>query len=216
MENLYFLKKIVTKIYDVIRRTERYIAQEYSVIQPILPEEITFIHSEDLLAQYPNLTSLERETEACKEYGAIFVIGIGGNLDSGEPHDGRSPDYDDWSTPTSQDYTGLNGDIIVYNPLFERAYELSSMGIRVDASALIRQCLWIFVESETHLLRVRADQVNDFAGALRDLLGGQVEQIPLGVACFLGPQAEVACVHVLDVCRPGRQGVAEEDGAGIR
>jgi len=136
---LDFLKKVVNKIYDVIRRTELFIAQEYSAIQPILPEEITFIHTEDLEAEYPDLSPSERETEVCKKYGAVFVIGIGGELKNGEPHDGRAPDYDDWSTPTEGRNRGLNGDILVYYPLFERAYELSSMGIRVDPAALMRQ-----------------------------------------------------------------------------
>ena len=136
---LDFLKKIVSKIYDVIRRTELFIAQEYTTIQPILPEEITFIHSEDLEAEYPDLSPPERETAVCKKYGAVFVIGIGGELKNGEPHDGRAPDYDDWSTPTVGRNRGLNGDILVYYPLFDRAYELSSMGIRVDPAALMRQ-----------------------------------------------------------------------------
>ena len=138
-KQLDFLKKIVRKIYDVIRRTELFIAQEYAAIQPILPEEITFIHSEDLEDEYPDLSPMERETAVCKKYGAVFVIGIGGELKNKEPHDGRAPDYDDWSTPTEGQYRGLNGDILVYYPLFERVYELSSMGIRVDAAALMRQ-----------------------------------------------------------------------------
>jgi aspartate--ammonia ligase len=138
-KQLVFLKKIVEKIYDVIRRTELFIAQEYASIQPILPEEITFIHSEDLEQEFPDLSPSERETEACKKYGAVFVIGIGGELTDGKPHDGRAPDYDDWSTPTVDHRKGLNGDILVYYPLFERSYELSSMGIRVDSSSLARQ-----------------------------------------------------------------------------
>ncbi len=136
---LVFLKKIIKKIYDVIRRTELFIAQEYNAIQPILPEEITFIHAEDLENEYPDLLPVERETEVCKKYGAVFVIGIGGDLRSGQPHDGRAPDYDDWSSPTEDNRRGLNGDILVYYPLFERAYELSSMGIRVDPTTLMRQ-----------------------------------------------------------------------------
>ncbi len=136
---LNFLKKIVKKIYDVIRRTELYIAQEYNSIQPILPDDITFVHTEDLEKQYPNIKPSERETEVCKEHGAAFIIGIGGQLKNGKAHDGRAPDYDDWSTPTDGERKGLNGDIVVYNPLFEKAYELSSMGIRVDAASLIRQ-----------------------------------------------------------------------------
>lgn len=137
--NLEFLKSIVRKIYDVIRRTEKYICYRRNVIEPILPEEITFIHSEDLEEQYPDLTPKKRENIACKEYGAIFLIGIGGKLKNGKPHDGRAPDYDDWSTPTTGGRTGLNGDILVHYPMFDCAYELSSMGIRVDPEALLRQ-----------------------------------------------------------------------------
>jgi aspartate--ammonia ligase len=137
--NIDFLKWVVRKIYDVIRRTERYISHLYPEIQPILPDEITFFNSEDLAESYPDLTPKEREKIICKEHGAVFVIGIGADLLDGKPHDGRAPDYDDWSTPTSEGYRGLNGDIIVYYPELDCAYELSSMGIRVDPAALVRQ-----------------------------------------------------------------------------
>jgi len=137
--NLEFLKGIVRKIYDVIRRTEKYICYRRNVIEPILPEEITFVHSEELEEKYPDLTPKERENIICREAGAVFLIGIGGTLKSGKPHDGRAPDYDDWSTPTGGGRMGLNGDILVHYPLFDCAYELSSMGIRVDSEALLRQ-----------------------------------------------------------------------------
>lgn len=137
--NLDFLKWVVVKIYDVIRRTERYVSHLYPAITPELPEEITFIHSEDLEKRFPNLPPKEREKRICQEYGAVFVIGIGADLPGGVPHDGRAPDYDDWTTPTSEGHKGLNGDIIVYYPLLDCAYELSSMGIRVDPPALLRQ-----------------------------------------------------------------------------
>lgn len=137
--NLEFLKQVVTKIYDVIRRTERYVSHLYPEIVPNLPEEITFIHSEDLEKNYPDLPPKEREKRICQEHGAVFVVGIGADLPGGEPHDGRAPDYDDWSTPTSEGHHGLNGDILVYYPLLDCAYELSSMGIRVDPPALLRQ-----------------------------------------------------------------------------
>ena len=106
---------------------------------PILPETIRFIQSEDLLKMYPSLSPRERETEAARKYGAIFVIGIGGKLSDGKKHDGRAPDYDDWTTPSDGGYKGLNGDIILWNPVLESAFEVSSMGIRVDKTALLRQ-----------------------------------------------------------------------------
>ncbi|MBN1636838.1 MAG: aspartate--ammonia ligase [Deltaproteobacteria bacterium] len=137
--NVGFLKYIVCKIYDVIRRTEKYIAHKYSVIRPVLPEMITFVHSEDLVDSYPDLTPKEREYLVCKKYGAVFVIGIGAKLKDGKPHDGRAPDYDDWSTLSDGGYPGLNGDILVYYPVLDCVLELSSMGIRVDAEALLRQ-----------------------------------------------------------------------------
>lgn len=131
-----FLKSIVRKIYEVILRTEKYICHTYPIIKRILPDKITFIHSEDLETRYPELTPVERENIACREHGAVFIIGIGYPLKSGKPHDGRAPDYDDWSTPTPGGHHGLNGDILVYYPLLKKAYELSSMGIRVDKKAL--------------------------------------------------------------------------------
>lgn len=134
-----FLKEIVRKIYDVIRRAEKYVAYQYPVIKAFLPEEITFFHSEDLEERYPELTPKERENIICKEYGAVFVIGIGGALKNGQPHDGRAPDYDDWTTPLEKGYKGLNGDILVHNPVLGCAFELSSMGIRVDRDTLLKQ-----------------------------------------------------------------------------
>ncbi len=137
--NVEFLTRIVEKIYDVIRRTERFICHEYDALEPSLPEEITFIHTEDLARRYPRLSPSERETAACREHGAVFLIGIGAPLHGGQPHDGRAPDYDDWSTETGEGRRGLNGDILVYNPMLDSAFELSSMGIRVDPNALRRQ-----------------------------------------------------------------------------
>ena len=136
---LEYLKKTVETIYDVIRRTERYICYSHHQLKPVLPDEITFIYAEDLLKEYPHMTSKEREREACIKYGAVFLIGIGSDLEHGEPHDGRAPDYDDWSTETGNGYKGLNGDILVYNSLIDKAYELSSMGIRVDRDAMLKQ-----------------------------------------------------------------------------
>jgi len=134
-----FLKATVSTIYDVIRRTERFIGHEYDSIEAYLPNEIEFVHAEDLMRRYPDLSPKEREYKACREFGAVFVIGIGGELSDGSIHDGRAPDYDDWSTPTADGYSGLNGDILVYNRVLDAPFELSSMGIRVDSAALERQ-----------------------------------------------------------------------------
>ncbi len=136
--NLEFLKSIVKKIYLVLKKTEHYIYAHYPEIKPILPEEIFFIHSKELEKRYPELSPIERENAICKEYGAVFIIGIGAPLNDGHPHDGRAPDYDDWTTPTEEG-EGLNGDIIVWYPLLEKAFEISSMGIRVDQQALEKQ-----------------------------------------------------------------------------
>lgn len=137
--NLDFLKNIVKTIYKSMKSLEFIVYEHYPKIKPILPDEITFIHTEELLAQYPKLSPQQRENEATKKYGAIFVIGIGGTLADGKPHDGRAPDYDDWTTPSINGYKGLNGDIIFWNPVLKRAFEISSMGIRVDRSALLKQ-----------------------------------------------------------------------------
>lgn len=133
------LKETVQNIYQALKLTEGKIYETYPDLLPFLPEQITFIHSEDLLAEYPELSSKERENAAAKKYGAFFLIGIGGALGDGKKHDGRAPDYDDWSTPTEKGQKGLNGDIVVWNPILECSFELSSMGIRVDEVALLRQ-----------------------------------------------------------------------------
>jgi len=137
--NLEYLKYIVRKIYEVLKRTEYLVYEEYSAIEPILPHDITFLHSEELLAIYPDLNPREREYEAAKRYGAIFIIGIGAAMGNGEKHDGRAPDYDDWTTETVNGFKGLNGDIVLWNPVLKNSFEISSMGIRVDAAALLEQ-----------------------------------------------------------------------------
>ena len=124
------LKKTVKLIYAALRHTEYYITKEYNFIGSLLPEKITFLTALELEERYPDLSRKERERAAAREYGAIFLMGIGGALRDGKPHDGRAPDYDDWD---------LNGDIIVYYPVLDIALELSSMGIRVDEEALQRQ-----------------------------------------------------------------------------
>jgi len=136
---LDYLKKTVRSIYSVIKRTEFVVYENHPDIIPILPDEILFIHAEELLERYPDLNPREREHEICKEFGAVFLIGIGGALKNGQAHDGRAPDYDDWSSETVNGYKGLNGDILVWNPILETSFELSSMGIRVDQGALLKQ-----------------------------------------------------------------------------
>lgn len=136
---LAFLKKTVNSIYSAIRRTEYLVCETYPQITPFLPEEIHFIHSEELLQRYPNLTPKERENAISKEYGAVFIIGIGQKLSNGDPHDLRAPDYDDWTTQNEEGFAGLNGDILIWYPTLNRSIELSSMGIRVDKDALLRQ-----------------------------------------------------------------------------
>lgn len=137
--NLDYLKKTVRQLYALLKEIEELIYDRYPHITPSLPADITFIHSEELLEMYPNLTSRERESKAAQKFGAIFIIGIGALLSNGEKHDGRAPDYDDWSSQNSDGFEGLNGDIILWNEVLETAFELSSMGIRVDKEALIRQ-----------------------------------------------------------------------------
>ena len=137
--NLDFLKNIVCRIYAAILRTEFLVCERYCKLNPFLPQEIHFIHSEDLLAMYPDKSVKEREDLIAKKYGAVFIIGIGGKLANGEPHDGRAPDYDDWTTECGDGKKGLNGDILIWYPVLGRAVELSSMGIRVDQESLTRQ-----------------------------------------------------------------------------
>ena len=136
---LAYLKGKVDGIYNVLLQTEYMVYEKYPAIKPMLPDHITYIHAQELLDRYPNLSPKERENEITRKYGAVFVIGIGGALSNGKPHDGRAPDYDDWSSVSEDGRKGLNGDILLWNPILESAFEISSMGIRVDADALKRQ-----------------------------------------------------------------------------
>ena len=128
--NTETLKDIVTKIYAALKNTQNAVFEKYPVIKNYLPEEITFVTTQELEDMYPDLTHKERENAIAREKKAVFLMEIGGKLRSGVKHDGRAPDYDDWS---------LNGDIIVYYPVLDIAYELSSMGIRVDEDVLVAQ-----------------------------------------------------------------------------
>ena len=124
------LKETVKAVYDALRVTEKYMSNHYDYIKCILPEQITFVTSQELLDRYPGMSVKEREYAIAKEKGAVFIMQIGDKLSDGKPHDGRAPDYDDWQ---------LNGDIIVYFPVTDIALELSSMGIRVDEDSMVSQ-----------------------------------------------------------------------------
>ena len=128
--NEAFLREIVGRIYLTLRKTEGFVCAHYPHIKPELPDHITFVTTQELEDRYPNLSSKEREYKAAKEYGAVFLMQVGGALRSGKIHDGRAPDYDDWS---------LNGDILLYDPLLDISLEVSSMGIRVDPETLMKQ-----------------------------------------------------------------------------
>ncbi len=128
--NLDFLKMIVRKIYLTLRKTEGYVCAHYPHIKPELPDEITFVTTQELEDRYPDKSPREREYAAAREWGAVFLMGVGGKLRSGQIHDGRAPDYDDWS---------MNGDILLYSRLLDISLEVSSMGIRVDEESLRRQ-----------------------------------------------------------------------------
>jgi aspartate--ammonia ligase len=135
--NIKFLQSVVEKIYSALLRTEKDIYETFGITR-ILPDKITFIDTEELVKLFPDLTPKERENEITKKHGAVFLIGIGGKLSDGKNHDIRAFDYDDWSTFNGE-YFGLNGDILLWNPVLNSAFELSSMGIRVDAQSLVRQ-----------------------------------------------------------------------------
>ncbi|MDM1292811.1 aspartate--ammonia ligase [Sphingobacterium sp. N143] len=170
--NLTVLKNTVLKIYDALRFTELQVADKYPQLKAILPETIAFISSEELLQKYPDLSAKERENAITKEYGAVFLYGIGAALSNGVAHDGRAADYDDWSTENEAGFQGLNGDILVWNPILNSAFELSSMGIRVDKTALahqmaIRNC------SEKSKLTFHSMLLND---ELPESMGGGIGQ----------------------------------------
>ncbi len=134
-----FLKSVVERIYEAIKRTEFVVSEHYAAIPPALPEKLCFVHSADAQKRYPDISPQERERLLAREYGALFLIGIGAPLSDGKPHSGRAPDYDDWTSPGLDGKPGLNGDIIVWDSVRNDSLELSSMGIRVDGDKLLRQ-----------------------------------------------------------------------------
>ncbi len=137
--NLNYLRSTVEDIYAAFKETEEKLFLKYQWLVPQLPEKITFIHAEELLRQYPYLNPKQRENAIARVHGAVFIIGIGSKLSNGEPHDGRAPDYDDWSSLNEDGYHGLNGDIIFWSQTLDSAFEISSMGIRVDSRSMKRQ-----------------------------------------------------------------------------
>ena len=145
--NLKFLREVVEKIWKVLKGAELHVQKLFPQLKtdkyPDMPEKLTFIHAEDILDRYPDLPRKERETEIARELGAVFIIGIGWVLEDGYPHEMRAADYDDWVTDakseTGRPTHGLNGDILVWNPVTKRRHELTSMGIRVNAQTLKKQ-----------------------------------------------------------------------------
>ena len=137
--NLSFLKKVVQRIYAAMLRTEYMICEQYPQISPFLAPDIFFIHSEELRRLYPDKTPKERENLIVRKHHTVFIIGIGNKLEDGIPHDLRAPDYDDYTSINEDGFFGLNGDLLVWNDILECPLELSSMGIRVNQEALLKQ-----------------------------------------------------------------------------
>jgi aspartate--ammonia ligase len=182
------LEDAVRAIYEVICRTEFYLAAHYPGVRPALPAAIRFVTSEELRERFPDLSPREREDRICAEAGAVFIVGIGAPLADGEPHDGRAPDYDDWSTPRPDGGVGLNGDILLWNAVLGRALEISSMGIRVDREALVRQLALRGQERRLELEFHRAL----LAGRLPQTMGGGIGQSRL---CMFF----LRCAHIGEV-----------------
>lgn len=169
---IFYLHEIVEKIYRCIKRTEFYIYDRYDQIKPHLSEKITFVYADDLQKEYPDLTPKEREAAVAKKYGAVFISGIGGKMADGSIHDGRAPDYDDWITESGDGHRGLNGDIIVWNEILQAPFELSSMGIRVNAHSLREQLKERGMEKREKLLF----HSKLLKGELTQTLGGGIGQ----------------------------------------
>ena len=198
---VFYLFDIVKKIYRTLKRVEFFLYDRYSMLEPVLPEDIKLIYSDDLLREYPGMTAKERENAAAKKFGAIFICGIGGKLPDGSIHDGRAPDYDDWITDAGDGHVGLNGDIIVWNETLGRAFELSSMGIRVSPESLKRQLKERGCEERAEL----PFQKKLLNGELSFTLGGGIGQSRL--CMFLLRKAHICEVQVsewpqseLDAC----------------
>ena len=179
--NVDYLKATVRSIFGAVKRTAKGGSEKYPQIEICLPEQITFITTQQLLDKYPNLTAKQREYEAVKEYGAVFLMQIGGKLSNGEKHDGRAPDYDDWT---------LNGDILLYNKVLDCAFEISSMGIRVDRNALIKQ---LKAENAEDRMEFEFHKMLE-SGALPLTIGGGIGQSRL--CMYLLQKAHIGEVQV--------------------
>lgn len=202
--NFAFLKESVLKIYNALWETENEVAQKYPEKIAILPKDIFFISSEELLNRYPDFTPKQRENAIAQAYGAVFIYGIGGELSNGHAHDGRAADYDDWSTDNEAGYKGLNGDILVWNPLLNTAFELSSMGIRVDKKALLQQ-LEIRQSLDRTKLSFHAMLLND---QLPESIGGGIGQSR--VCMFMLKKAHIGEVQVSIWDEQQRSSLAEQ------
>lgn len=187
------LQKTVEQIYAALRETERVLCESFPKLVPFLPERVTFLETEELLSRYPDCTPKERENQAAKEYGVVFLQGIGAPLSDGAPHDGRAPDYDDW---------GLNGDLLIWNPVLEIAFEVSSMGIRVDEKSLASQLASAHCEDRARMPFHRAL----LAGELPLTIGGGIGQsricmLLLQRAHIGEVQASIWSDEMVTVCR---------------
>lgn len=202
---LSYLKNTVRSIYTALIETEAEVEKKYPNLKKTLPEQITFIAAEELLQLYPEMTGKQRENAIAKKYGAVFIYGIGGNLSNGIPHDGRAADYDDWSTANEAGHQGLNGDILIWNPVLKCAFELSSMGIRVDKEALLKQ-----LELKDSLDRKElAFHKLLIQNQLTQAIGGGIGQSR--VCMFMLQKAHIGEVQVSIWDKPIRENLAEQD-----
>ncbi|GAB1484722.1 aspartate--ammonia ligase [Treponema sp.] len=202
-----FLETIVSRIYEVLKRTEFVVAEQYPDLKVRLPEHIHFIHAQELLDKYPGLSPQEREKELAREYGAVFIEGIGGALSDGIKHGGRAPDYDDWTSSGKGGKAGLNGDIIVWDTVRNDSLELSSMGIRVDPETLERQLKLVGAEDRKNLYWHKRLLANEFP----QTIGGGIGQSRLCMffldKAHIGEvQASVWPDETIELCK--KRGVA--------
>jgi aspartate--ammonia ligase len=208
--NLQFLTEVIEKIWKVLKGAETHVQELFPQLKtnkyPNLPDKLTFIHTEDILERHPDLPRQQRETEILKEYPAIFIYGIGWTLKDGYPHEMRAADYDDWVTETqstdNRPMHGLNGDILVWNPVTKRRHELTSMGIRVNADTLKKQ---LKITGQLHLLTLPYHQAlihNDIPLSIGGGIGQSRTFMLLLKKAHLGEVSVTVWPKVLkDMCR---------------